>query len=462
MPKTTRTDKWKLAPSAAQQTMLRATMALYRRYVRALIGVVWVHFPEIQKAKSPCTAVERLMHSTAKNSFPTYRYFVTHFHKFPSYLRRAAIEAAIGQVSSFSTRYAEWQSGQRKRRTATPPRRTAENAMNPSLYRGQCIKFDDDYSTASIKVWNGRDWAWIEVPIAKKRQRHTVSTNKALSPSLLIDGARFQLAVPFENFAKLPKRSEVDRVCAIDLGINTTATASIVTASGTVVARRFFHRGTDIDRRDKGLSQISKKAHQTMGLGGQLGDGFCAHRYRKAVNRNREMVNRLSGEILAFALKHEARAIVFEHLRHFRPAAGKRGSSLRQRFHGWLHRKLADKVHERAEEACLRTEYVAPAGTSKFAYDGSGEVRRNPKNRALATFATGKCYNADLNASYNIGARFFARVLGLSGRRANAGVSGKSSRTPSRIPITLSSLWLHAQSGRVVSVDAATTSANAD
>lgn len=425
MLKITRTDKWGLAATPVQRQSLARTVAIYRDYVRLLIGVVWVHWPQIAKAESRCRAVERLVHATVRNPHPCYRLFDRRFHKFPSYLRRAAIEAACGQVSSFVARYARWQSGQRQRREAPPLLRANGNALNPPLYRGQCVQFDDGYTVASIKVWNGSDWVWIDVPIPSKRNRHTVPTNKALSPTLLID-RRIMLSISFESHIELPPGKSVWRVCAIDLGIHTTATASIVTQDGTVAARKFFHRGAAIDRCDKGLVQIRVKARQTTGATGKLGKGFCATAYRKAANRNRVMVNRLSGEIVAFAMAHGAGAIVFESLKRFRPKAGRKGSVLRQRFHGWLHRKLVAKVKECAEEVCIRTEFVPCAGTSKYAFDGSGEVTRDPKNRSLATFANGKRYNADLSASYNIGARFFARMLGLSAGNGTACVSGRS------------------------------------
>lgn len=38
-----------------------------------------------------------------------------------------------------------------------------------------------------------------------------------------------------------------------------------------------------------------------------------------------------------------------------------------------------------------------------------GEVARNSTNMALCRFRNGKQYNCDLNASYNIGARYFIR-----------------------------------------------------
>jgi hypothetical protein len=52
---------------------------------------------------------------------------------------------------------------------------------------------------------------------------------------------------------------------------------------------------------------------------------------------------------------------------------------------------------------------VNPAHTSALAFDGSGKVERNKKNFSICTFTNGKIYNCDLNASYNIGARYFIR-----------------------------------------------------
>jgi len=396
MQKVIRTDRWSLVADQVQRKMVQETIALYRAYARALIGVLWVHQKEIITAASPNTAVEHLIHATAHNPNPKYSYFDRIFPKFPSYLRRAAIVAALGQVSSFSTRYDQWQGGTRKRRDALPPRRTGDNTLNPPLYRGQCIRFDEHYQKAEIKVWSGTDWIWTTLKIAAKRHRHEAPQNKALSPTLLSDGKGVKLVIPFEVPVQYPPRKTVQRVCGVDLGIRKTATASIVTQDGTVVARRFFHRGADIDRRDKGLMQVRQKARLTMGTSGKLSAGFCKAIYRKARHRNLDMAQRLSREIVAFAQEHGAQAIVLEHLKHYRPSAGRKGSNLRQRFHGWLHRLLAQRIRERAEESGLLVEFVNQAGTSEFAYDGSGKVKRDGHNWSWVKFATGKRYHADL------------------------------------------------------------------
>jgi hypothetical protein len=57
----------------------------------------------------------------------------------------------------------------------------------------------------------------------------------------------------------------------------------------------------------------------------------------------------------------------------------------------------------------MRISTVNPAGASKNAYDGSGEVERFKENYSLCKFQTGKLYNCDLSASYNIASRYYIR-----------------------------------------------------
>ena len=59
----------------------------------------------------------------------------------------------------------------------------------------------------------------------------------------------------------------------------------------------------------------------------------------------------------------------------------------------------------------IRISRVSARNTSRFAYDGSGRVIRSAEDHSLCTFTTGKTYNCDLAASYNIGARYFIREL---------------------------------------------------
>ena len=59
----------------------------------------------------------------------------------------------------------------------------------------------------------------------------------------------------------------------------------------------------------------------------------------------------------------------------------------------------------------MRISTVNPSGTSKYAYDGSGEVERDNDNYSMCKFQNGKIYNCDLSASYNIAARYYIREI---------------------------------------------------
>jgi len=84
---------------------------------------------------------------------------------------------------------------------------------------------------------------------------------------------------------------DADRVCAVDIGINTLATASIVSSHGTIVARKFFHPAADIDRRNRRGTRIRGKARETA----NLSKGFCRGLYHKARHINEQIAQSRRG-----------------------------------------------------------------------------------------------------------------------------------------------------------------------
>ncbi|AOX02533.1 transposase [Moorena producens PAL-8-15-08-1] len=440
-----RTDKWTLNPTPEQRVLLGETVEVYRRACRYLVGIIYTHWGELGEltADQLTPAVEKLMHKTAKRPSIKYPQFNKTFYKFPSYLRRAAIAFSAGQVSSLVTRYRDWQSGSRKRKDAKAPRLNANTGCYPSLYKGQCYKLHG-FDQVEIKVFNGSDWIWTTVQITGLRERHLVATNKMMSPSLVFNDRFCHLSVPFT--CKPEKRKPEANVTAVDLGINTTATIAVVTHSGTVIYREFIHPGRDIDRRDKRLKSVSMRGSKTMGKGGKLHKGFCSSTYDKCRRINHQIGHIVSKRIVEIAERFNsvrvawptALAIVFEDLKGWKPRGGRKRSNLRQRFHGWLKAKIRDFTEMKWAELGGKVIEVLAAYTSKLAYDGSGTVRRDSNNYALATFSSAKRFNADLNGAYNIGAR---GVFKLVRRNSNEGRSSKRSGRPPRSWACLCDLW---------------------
>ena len=152
--------------------------------------------------------------------------------------------------------------------------------------------------------------------------------------------------------------------------------------------------------------------------------GFCRGLYRKAGNINQEIGQKISSRLIQIAKQYGVKYIVFEHLKGWRPRGGRRKSTLRQRFHGWLHRQITELTEIKWSEFGGKVIYINPRGTSSYAFDGSGKVQRNKHNYALARFSNSKYYNADLSAMYNIGAR---GIIKLCGGNSPENLQGKSS-----------------------------------
>ncbi len=443
-----RTDVWDLVTTPNQKQQMVLTIAEYRKYLKPLVILInaqWLNLATLS-AKDRVNAVEKMIHATADNPNPKHAYFSKvvnkhpSFRKFPSYLRRAAIADAIGVVSSFQTRYRDWQSGTRNRRDAKPPRLTAMCNTYPALYKGQQIRYNSNYQTIDLKVWNGSDWVWLNGIKVKRHglNRHLVVRNEIQSPSLVVNKQTCQLSMP----VKIEKvdRKDSDYVCSVDLGINNAATASIVGKDGTVKALLFINPARDIDRRNQRRMMIAKKSKQTQSITGQKRAlGFCKGLYRKSSNINLDISRTVARGIVEFAKTHGVKVIVLENLGGWKAKAGASGSLMKQKFHLWCHSKIIEIVTNRWAELGGKIQTINPKYTSAYAFDGSGKVKRSKANYSLAKFTTGKQYNAELSASYNIGARYWYCVL-MGDRNFSRVFVSESSDGTLRTPVTLETL----------------------
>ena len=88
---------------------LRATLDIFRKAVSYLIPVyaeTWEELSEIRNPQKRFNEAEHLVHETKKNRA---KYdFDLRFPRLPSYLRRSAIQHALGSVSSYETRLGLW------------------------------------------------------------------------------------------------------------------------------------------------------------------------------------------------------------------------------------------------------------------------------------------------------------------------------------------------------------------
>ncbi len=189
-------------------------------------------------------------------------------------------------------------------------------------------------------------------------------------------------------------------ICSVDLGINTDAVFSIMRADGTILGRKFINFTSDKDHLYHVLGRIRRfqREHSSRQV---------QSRWNYAKRQNMELSRKIAAAITKCAIEYQADVIVFEYLE----MQGKLSGKKKQKLHLWRKRDIQKLCEHQAHRNGIRVSRVSARNTSRLACDGSGAVVRNQENHSLCTFRTGKQYNCDLSASYNIGARYFIREL---------------------------------------------------
>ena len=393
--------------------IIEPTIRIYRE---ALSFVIDVSYKEKASwltlgGKYRYNLIEKLIHATSDNANPKYVEFDKKFYKMPSYLRRSIVSQAIGIVNSYLSLYDRYiedktkalQAG--KKFTDKPPRLSCDHCSFPALYKnGMFDNFDID-GTCRIKLFIDNDWKYVNIAF-DKRGLYSSKTFRfdgytMDSPSLVFKSKRFYLNIPFYKNVELSK--EQDIVIGVDLGITNSAVVSAVIKDGTVIDRLFINQPKEKDHLKYQLERLSK-ANRFSG---------CKNKkpniWRKINNLIGAIATQTANDIMDFAKKNNAKVIVFEHL-HFKKKKSDKKKKLGSKRQYWTKSRIQNIVKNKAHSMGIRFSRVDARNTSALAFDGSGYVRRNTKGD-IATFTTGKIYHADLNASYNIAARYFLREL---------------------------------------------------
>ena len=418
--------------------IFKQTVAIYRNAVDYLIAVChekWESISSIEGSLNRQRYVETLVHATKDNPNPKYD-FDEKFYKMPSYLRRGVISEALGKVSSYKSNLKNWESEEPSSRGEFPGYPKA-GYIYPSLYRGNMYSETEDTYKAQIKVYVRNTWDWITVQLRKSDVDYInrrCKNRKQCAPTLQKRGKEWYLDFPFEENVKLCKTNIKDQtVVAVDLGINTAATISVMRSDGTILGRHFCKLPKETDHLAHSINRIKKMQ--------QHGNYKTPRLWAKAKGINHDIATKTAGFIMDVAVLYNADTIVFEHL----DRKGKLKGSKKQRLHMWRCKEVQAIVTNKAHRLGMHVSHICAWGTSKLAYDGSGFVARGREGGfntyELCKFTNGKVYNCDLSASYNIGARYFIRELLKSvPEKARLRIEAKVPQCSKRSTCTLSTL----------------------
>lgn len=406
-------------------------------YLKNPVLLAWDKIKTMQ-LKDACMYIEHLIHATKRNPEPLYKNFDKKFYKCPCYIRRDAVCNVIGHIKAYYKNLANWENSDRS--TKKPSLPVFKHEM-PILYKDNMFIRTGTYE-AHIKVFMYNDWVWMPVTFRKSDIdyiRHHCSDRTQLSPKLKCIHKKWYLVFTFKE--PRTELNNVDvynrRVLAVDLGLNQPAVCSVMNCKGTILSRNFLHLDRDTDHLRFVLKRI-KRAQKH-------GSRSMPALWSKAKGVNKHIAVKTVEFIINQAVKNGVHVIVFEHL----DLQGKKKGSRKQLLHMWNAKTVQQIVTTKAHRLGIRISHVNARNTSALAFDGSGKVTRgtyyqNGKlryNYSICVFPNKKTYHCDLNASYNIGARYFIReLLKTLQETVKSDILAKVPKCSARSTCTLSSL----------------------
>ena len=390
-------------------TALDDSITIYREALRFIIPIVNTHWDEMKDfeyANQRMVYTEKLIHSTKVNH-ALYNFDVE-FPKFPSYLRRAALNRAIGIVSSYRSNLANWEEKkveleEKGEKLPQAPRLGTRHFDYPAYYKQNLFRnFNPVTKTIDLKVFKNGDWVYETYTLKTSDctyYQKNLANKKQNVPVIKKKGRRFYVAFSYEESVPLIAEENIEKICAIDLGLGTDATCCIMGVDGTVYARRFIYFSEEHDRLDTQLGRIKRNQRR--------GNKKNTRLWKRVSGISQDIADKTAHAIFEFGNAHGVDSFVLEFLDF-------KGKQAVKRAHFWRYKRIFSVLGMKAHRHGLRIARVNARNTSRLAFDGSGTVKRGWKISketpySIVQFASGKFYNADLNATYNIGARYWIR-----------------------------------------------------
>jgi len=442
--KITKTAKLKIT---SHTKIFDETIRIYNDALSFYIKVCekeYEHLKSFGHSKEKLNYIERMTHKTAENTNIKYD-FDKDFYKFPSYFRRAAIMEALGICDSHFSRMENWKKKREvnlnkgKRFFEKAPKLNCNPRSFPTLYKENMWKPDKD-GTAKIKIFKNNDWVWLEISYSTKSfrsgQNYRFSNFKEFNPMLMKKGKKYFLHIPYTTDIKLNSTPlNKQKIIGVDLGLTNSAVVSCIDYNGTVLDRLFIDQSKEKDHLKTKLNKLAK-AKRKSGIQDEK-----PNYWRRINGLQKFIIQDTVDQIIAFAQKNKADVIVFEYLGKMKLPKNSFGAKrLRAKLQYWAKLKIQNKVCEKAHSLGIRYSKVLARGTSMYAFDGSGAVKRSDR-KDLCRFSNGKTYHSDLNASYNIASRYFIRsILKPFSETRRLSIEAKVPQLIDRTSHTLSSL----------------------
>ena len=289
---------------------LKLTQDIYNETILFYYNLLFEHFEYLELSNQNCLReLEKLTIKTKTGEKPENNFDLD----VPAYLRRAAINQAIGNVRIYKTnleKYLENEQKEEKERNKKISKPNKATKFNASivLYKGMYRELSND--SVEIKLFNGENWQWYPSKIKNLKIKET---EEILSPTIVINKDYLMLHIPIkeiiEDVTPIKERMQNEhiKVCGIAFSNSDSfAICVILDEKRNLIKTKFIKGGKEYkDKTAKILSKIRKHRQQSK----QYIEKDHKNYWKKLNNISEFYAHKVSKEIIDFCLENEVKVI---------------------------------------------------------------------------------------------------------------------------------------------------------
>ena len=315
-------------------------------------------------------------------------------NKLPAYLRRSAINHAIGSVRSFLSRSRNAENDEEKKRVVNTSKKFE---CSPVYYKGIYRNLTNE--SIELKLWNGDNWKWYKVKIQTDERKFEI--DNVMSPTLIINSKYIMIHIPVrkevEDVTPIKERLENNgRVLSLSFSNNDKfVVCSIMNREGEFIKSKFISGGDEYKSR---CARILGKIKKDRQINKKLAERDHKNYWNKLNNIGTTFAHQVSHEIIKFAKDNGAEVIVVPEVKDGDGFVARRIGKYSPYY---LRHKITNYIEYKSFENSILMTKVRSNYTANRCYKCRSKVTKNGNLEYICE--NGHRGNYFLNSSMNIG-----------------------------------------------------------
>ncbi len=303
---------------------LKITQDIYNETILKYYNLLFEHLELLDLSNQNCLRELEKLTIKSKTGEKPIDYFDLDL---PVYLRRAAINQAIGSVRSYESNYKRYLDNKEHNLKVKEPNKATSFNSPIVLYKG--MYKDLSGNNIKIKLFNGSCWKWY---LAKIKGTTFKQNDEILSPAIVINKDYVMLHVPIQeeiqDVTPIKKRMEQEhiKVCGVAFSNSDSfAICVVLDENRNFIKANFIKGGNEYKQRTRRILNNIKKHRQN---GNQFGERDHKGYWEKLNNISETYAHKVSKEIIDFCRENKAQVISIADMdedvsRHFGKKVGK-------------------------------------------------------------------------------------------------------------------------------------------